>query len=90
MGFNSSFFYFFSKFFYSCDFAFSVLPWTFLSKEPLETLDSSTTVNFPVSVRISNLFLSLVCLSVFLVRGVLLGSTKVFGSRFLDFVTGGM
>ena len=28
---------------------------TFLSKEPSKTLDSSTTSDFPVSVRISNL-----------------------------------
>ena len=78
MGFNSSFVYVFSKFFYSCDFAFFVLPRTFLSKDPPETLDYLKTVDF------------LVCLSVFMVRGVLLGSAKVFGSRFLGFVTGGM
>ena len=55
MGFDNSFVYIFSKFFYSCDFAFSVFPRTFLSKEPLETHDSSTIVDFLVSVHISNL-----------------------------------
>ena len=78
MGFNSSFIYILSKFFYSCYFSFSVLSRTFLSKEQPETLDSSTTVNF------------LVCLSVFVVGDVLLSSVKVFSSRFLGFVIGGM
>ena len=32
-----------------------MLPRTFFSKEPSETLDSSTTFDFPMSVRISNL-----------------------------------
>ena len=52
---DSSFVCFFSKFYDSCDFAFSALPRTFLSKKLLETLDSSTIVDFLVSVRISNL-----------------------------------
>ena len=53
--FNSSVFYVFSKFSNFFDFSFSMLLRTFLSNEPSETLDSLTTFNFPVSVRISNL-----------------------------------
>ena len=90
MGFNNSFFYVFSKFSYSCNFAFSVLMQTFLSNEPSETLDSSTTFNFLMSVRISNFSFIVGFLSVFVVRGILLGSMKVFGSHFLGFVTYGM
>ena len=42
-------------FFYSCNFAFSVLLQTFLSKEPSETLDFSTIFDFSVNVRVLNL-----------------------------------
>ena len=52
MGYDSSFVYIFSEF---SVFAFSALSRTFISKEPPETLDSSTTVNLLVSVHISNL-----------------------------------
>ena len=55
MGCDSGFVYVFSKFSNSCDLAFSALPRTFLSNEPLETLNSSTTVDFLVSSLISNL-----------------------------------
>ena len=63
---------------------------TFLLKEPSNTLDSSTPFDFPVSVRILDFFLSSICLSVFVVGGILLGFVKVFNPCFLDFVTGGM
>ena len=55
MSFDSSFVYVFSKFSDSCDFTFSVLLRTFLSKEPPETLDYLATIDFLVSVRISNI-----------------------------------
>ena len=55
MGCDNSFVYVFSKFSNSRDFAFSAFPQTFLSKDPPETLDSSTTIDFLVSDRISNL-----------------------------------
>ena len=90
MAFNNSFVYVFSKFSDSYDFAFSVLSQTFLSKEPLETLDSSTTVNFLVSVCISNLLFIVGLFECFCGWGILLGSAKVFGSHILGFVTGGM
>ena len=38
----------------SCNFIFSMLLRSFLSKEPSEILDSSTTFDFLVSVRISD------------------------------------
>ena len=85
MGSNSNFVFVFSEFSDFYNFSFSVLPRTFLSNEPSETLDSSTTVNFLVSVHISTFFLSLVCFSVFVVGGILLGSEKVFGLRFPRF-----
>ena len=79
----------FSQSFYnSCNFAFYLLLRTFLSKEPSKTLDYSTTFGFPVSVRVSNLFFIIGWFGCF--WGVLFGSAKVFGSRFLVFVTGGM
>ena len=46
-----------SFFLKSYDFAFFVLLRTFLSKEPSEILDPSTTFGFPMSVRVSNLLL---------------------------------
>ena len=49
-----------------------------LLKEPSETLDDSMTFDFPMSVCSSKLAL-LVYFSVFVVRGVLLVSAKVFG-----------
>ena len=69
-------------------FHFFVLLRTFLPKDPSETLDSSTNFGFPVRFASQTFFLSLVGLGVF--RGVLLGSAKVFGSRFLGFVIGRM
>ena len=42
---------------------------TFLSKEPLETLDSSMTFDFRMIVRSQTFFLSLVILGVLVVRG---------------------
>ena len=56
MGCDSCFVYVFSKVSNSCDSTFSALLRTFLSKEPPETLDSSTTVDFLVSSRILNIF----------------------------------
>ena len=44
------------SFLFSYEFSFSAFPRTFLSNEPPETLDSLATVDFRVSVRISNLF----------------------------------
>ena len=55
MGCNSDFVYVFSKFSDSYEFAFFALLRTFLSKEPSKTLDSSMTVDFLVSTRISNI-----------------------------------
>ena len=55
MGCDSGFVYVFSEFSDSGDSTFYVLLLTFLSKEPLEILNSSSTVNFLVSARISNL-----------------------------------
>ena len=56
MGCDSSFVYVFSEFSDLCDFAFPALLRTFLSKEPSETVDSLTTVDFLVSVRILRFF----------------------------------
>ena len=83
-------FTFSQSFSYSCNFVFYVLLRTFLLKKPLNTLAFSTPFDFPVSVCILDFFLSLVCLSVFVVGGILLGSTKVFSPRFLGLVTGGI
>ena len=48
-------FMFSQSFFDSCDFSFFVLLRTFLSKEPSEILDPSTTFGIPMSVHVSNL-----------------------------------
>ena len=85
MGGDNSYVFVFSEFSDLCNFAFSTLLRTSLSKEPLETLDSLTTADFLVSVRISNLLFIVGYLSVFVVKGILLGSAKVFGSRFPRF-----
>ena len=55
MGCDSGFVYIFSEVSNSCDSAFSALLRTFRSKEPPETLDFSTTINFMVNSRISNI-----------------------------------
>ena len=85
MGCDSGFVYVFYKVSNSRDSAFSVLPRAFLSKEPLETVDSSTTVDFLVSSRISNILFIAGLFERFCGWGVLLGSAKVFGSLFLRF-----
>ena len=48
------------------------------------------TLNFIVSVRISNLLFIVGLFECFCGWGVLLGSVKVIGQRFLGFFTGGM
>ena len=48
-------FTFSQHFFYSCNFSFSVLLQTFLSKDPSETLDFLTIFCFSVSVHVLNL-----------------------------------
>ena len=86
MGFDSIFVYVFSKFSDSYDFAFYVLLQTFLSNVLSETLDSSMTVDFLVSVPISNLLFIVGLFTCFCGWGVLLGSIQVFSSCFLGFV----
>ena len=82
---DSSFVCFLFKFSDSYDFTFSALPQTFLSKEPLETLNSSTTIDFLVSVHISNLFFIISLFECFCGWGLLLGFAKVFNSHFHRF-----
>ena len=76
-------FTFSQSFFYSFDFSFSVLLRTFLSKEPLETPDSSTTFDFPVRVRVSNLLFIVGWFGCFLGRPIRF--SEGFWSAFLRF-----
>ena len=58
----------------------------FLPKETSETLDTSMTFDFPVSVSTQTFSASLVCLSVSVVGGILLVFTNVFGLHSLGFI----
>ena len=49
-------FYVLSKFSYSCNFSYSMLLQNFLMKEPSETLDSSTSFDFSMSVHVPKFF----------------------------------
>ena len=85
-GFKSGFFYVFLRIFNSCILPSPALLQTSLSKEPSKTLNASPTFDFPVSVYNLNLFGSLVYLSAFIIRGILLVFVEAFGFFFLVYV----